>query len=74
MVVDRLPVAVGEYSSDWALDVVLRSPIGAETRLRAINVPRTADQVVALVEPTFEGRVRRAQIVRHGLFRRATRE
>jgi len=74
VIVDRLPIAVGEYSSDWALDLVLRSPIGAETRFRAINVPRTAEQVVGLLQPAFEGRVRKARIVRHGLFRRATRE
>lgn len=74
VVVDRLPLAIGEYSSDWAVDLVLRSPIGAETRFRAVNFPRKAEQVVGLLEPAFEGRVRKARVVRHGLFRRATRE
>ena len=74
LIVDRQPLAIGEYSSDWAVDLVLRSPIGAETRFRAVNFPRTAEQVVGLFAPAFEGRVRRARVVRHGLFRRATRE
>ncbi len=74
VVVDQLPVNVGEYSSDIATDIVLRSPAGAETRFRALNVRRRADDLVALLEQAFGPKVRRARIVRHGLFRRATRE
>jgi hypothetical protein len=74
VVVDRLPVSVGEYSSEWGTDVVLRTPLGAETRFRAIDDRRTADEVVELLRPAFGERVRRARVVRRGLFRRATRE
>jgi hypothetical protein len=74
IVVDRLPVSAGEYSSDWGTDVVLRTPLGAETRFRAIDDRRTVDEVIEMLRPAFGERVRRAKVVRHGLFRRATRE
>ena len=74
VVVDRLLISAGEYSSDAATDVVLRTALGAETRFRAIDDRRTADEVVGLLRPAFGERVRRARVVRHGLFRRATRE
>jgi len=74
VVVDQLLVNVGEYASDTATDVVLRSPAGGETRFRALNVERRVEDVVALLAPAFGPKVRRARIVRHGLLRRATRE
>jgi hypothetical protein len=74
IVVDRQLVNVGEYSSDAATDVMLRSPLGPETRFRAINDRRTADDIVKLLQLVFGERARRARVVRHGLFRRPTRE
>ena len=74
IIVDQTIENVGEYSSDAVLHVTVRSPAGSAVRFQAVNSGRRPDDVVGLLAKPFGDRVRRARVVRHGLFRRATRE